>query len=109
VGVRGARALGELGLECAHPLGQGGVGCGEDAYGEQAGVACASDRDGSDGDSYAHLGDRQQRVQAIELAQGDGDADDRQGGGGGEHARQARAAACAGDHDRKPRWSALSA
>jgi hypothetical protein len=49
VGVRGARALGELGLEYAHPLEQGGVGCGEDAYVEQAGVACVGDRDGGDG------------------------------------------------------------
>jgi len=48
---------------------QNRVGGGEDPHGEQAGVARAGDRDGGDGDAGRHLGDGQQRVEAVELRQ----------------------------------------
>ena len=55
----------------------GSVG-GQDAYGEQAGVAGVADGDRGDRHAGGHLHDREQRVHAVEVLQRDGYADHRQ-------------------------------
>ena len=68
----------QLGLEGDHPLLQRRVGGGQDAYGEQAGVAGVADGDGGDRHAGRHLHDREQRVHAVEVLQRHRDADHRQ-------------------------------
>ena len=82
----------QLGLEVDHPLLQRGVGGGEDAHGEQPGVAGVADRDRGHRDAGRHLHDREQRVHAVEVLQRHRHADHRQ--------RRDRRRACPG------RWAA---
>ena len=91
------RHLLELGLEVDHPLLEGGVGGGEDADREQAGVAGVADRHGRDRDARGHLDDREQGVHAVEVLQRDGYADHGQRGDRGEHAGQVGRSPGAGD------------
>ena len=89
--------LGELGLVVDHPLLQRRVARGEDADGQQPGVAGVADRDRRDRDAGRHLHDRQQRVHAVEVLQRHRHADDRQRRDRGEHARQVGRSPGAGD------------
>ena len=66
------------GLELDHPRAQRLVGGGQDADGEQAGVAGVADRDRRDRHAGRHLHDGEQRVHAVEVAQRHRHADHRQ-------------------------------
>jgi len=81
---------------------EGGVGGREDLDGEQPGVPGATDRHGRDRHACGHLDDRQQRVQAVQPCQRNGDADDGKGRDGGQHARQVGGTAGTGDDHPDP-------
>src|SRR5699024_8857290 len=86
-------------LVVGHLLHQCGIPCAENAHGEQAGVLGTTDGDGGHGHAGGHLHDGQQGVHAVEVLQRPGDADDRQRGGGGDHAGQVGGTTGAGNDD----------
>ena len=80
---------------------ESGVGGGEDFGGEERGVGGSGFADGqrSDGHALGHLHDGEQRVDSVEHGCGDGDAEDRDEGFGGEHSGEMGGAAGSGDDD----------
>jgi len=74
----------------------------KDARGEKRGVRGAADRHRRDRDAGRHLRDREQRVEPVEGARLDRDADHRQVGLRRNHSREMRRAARAGDDDFDP-------
>ena len=98
----GLRGLLERGLELDHPLAQPLVGRGQDAHREQPRVARVADRDRRDRHAGRHLDDRQQRVEAVEVLEGDGYADHRQRRHRGEHPGQVGRSPGAGDDHPEP-------
>src|SRR5690606_4248434 len=58
-------------LEALHAISQRRVGGGEDPDGQQAGIAGIAHRDRGDRYPGGHLDDREQRVEAVEVAQRD--------------------------------------
>ena len=87
VGVLVADLLGEVGLVVLHRGAQLLVARREDPHREQAGVLGVADRDRRDRDAARHLHDREQRVEAVELAERHRDADHRQRRHRRRHAR----------------------
>ena len=90
--ARSARCCGQTG-------GQGGVGQGEDFGGQQAGVARPglTHRQGSHRHAGRHLDDGEQGIQSVLRLEVDRNAQHRQVGHRGGHARQVSRPACAGD------------
>ncbi len=98
----GLRGLLERGLELDHPLAQPLVRRGQDAHGEQPRVARVADGDRRDRYAGRHLDDRQQRVEPVEVLEGDGYADHRQRRHRREHPGQVGRSPGSGDDHPQP-------
>ena len=100
--ILGPGVGGDLLLERRHAGGQVGVGLGQDAHGQQAGVAGAVDGHGGHRHALGHLHDGEEAVEAVELRERHRDPDDGQGGDRGQHAGQMGRPAGAGDDHPEP-------
>ena len=79
-----------------------GIGLGQDAHRQQAGVAGTVDGHGRHRDALGHLDDGEEAVEAVELGEGHRDPDDRKGGHRGQHAGQVGGPSGSGDEHPEP-------
>ena len=98
----GAGGVGQRGLEVDHLPGELGIAGSQDPHGEQPRVAGVADRHGCDRYARRHLHDREQRVHAVEVLEGDRHSDDGKRCDGSEHAGQVGRSPGAGDDDLDP-------
>ena len=74
----------------------------QDGHGVESGVLGPVEGHRRDGDARRHLDDGQEGVQAVQGLGPHGDADDRERGQGGDHARQVGGSARTGDDNVEP-------
>ena len=92
----------DLLLERSHAGGEIGIGLGQDAHRQQAGVAGTVDGHGRHRHALGHLDDGEEAVEAVELGEGHRDPDDGEGGHRGQHARQMGGSSGPGDEHPEP-------